>query len=320
MIRFLLTRALLLLLGLAVSAVLIFFTLRVFPGDVAQTIGGMQATPEQVQHIRETLGLDRPLLVQFAAWVGGLLRGDLGVSLVTGVPVADDLSRALAVTLPLAVFSLLLGMAIGIPLGVVSAIWHRSVSGFAVSAVSLLLASIPVVVIAMLLSAGIGVGLHWLPAQGFPNAGWAKPERAFTSLILPALSIALVEGAVLLRFTRSAALEALGEDYVRTAAAKGMTRTRALVTHGLPNVFLSVVSVLGIQLAALLVGAVLVEVVFQLPGLGKALVDDVSQRDLTKVQGELFVITGLILMIGFAIDVVHRLLDPRERIADGGEA
>ncbi len=318
MVRFLVTRILLLLLGLAVAAIVIFFTLRVLPGDVALTIGGTQATPEQIAHIRQTLGLDQPLLVQFGAWVGGLLRGDLGVSLVTGVPVANDIGRALAVTLPLAALSLVLGLIIGIPLGVVAAVRHRRFSGFATSGIALLFASIPIVVIAMLLSAGIGVNLHWLPAQGFPSAGWAKPDRAFVSLILPALSIALVEGAVLLRFTRSAALEALNQDFVRTAAAKGMTRTRGLVTHGLPNVILSVVSVLGIQLAALLVGAVLIEVVFQLPGLGKSLVDDVSQRDFTKVQGELLVVTGLILIVGFIVDVVHRLVDPRERTAGGG--
>ncbi|WP_298227473.1 ABC transporter permease [Gryllotalpicola sp.] len=317
MTRFLATRALLLLVGLAVAAILIFFTLRVLPGDVALTIGGTQATPEQIAHIRRSLGLDQPVLVQFGDWVAGLLHGDLGQSLLTGVPVADDIGRALTVTLPLAGLSLVFGLAIGIPLGVVSAVRHRRFSGFAISAAAQAVAAIPIVFIGMLLAVGVGLYLRWLPVQGFPNAGWANPRRAFDSLILPALSIALVEGAVLLRFTRSAALEAMSQDFVRTAAAKGMTRTRALVTHGLPNVILSVVSVLGIQLAALLVGAVLVEVVFQLPGLGKALVDDVGNRDLVKVQGELLVITALILVVGFVVDVVHRLVDPRERQADG---
>ena len=320
MARFLITRTLLLLVGLAAAAALIFFTLRVLPGDVAGTIAGTQATPAQLAHIRQTLGLDRPLGAQFASWVGGLFRGDLGVSLTTGTPVAANLGRALSVTLPLAGLSLVFGLLIGIPLGVWSAIRHRELRGFLVSAVALVIASIPVVVIGLLLSAWIGGELRWLPAQGWPPHGWqGDPGRAFVSLILPALSIALVEGAVLLRFTRSAALDALSQDFVRTAAAKGMTRTRALITHGLPNVLLSVVSVLGIQLAALLVGAVIVELIFQLPGIGLSLVDDVQQRDLTQVQGELLVLTGLILVVGFIVDVVHRLLDPRERTAGGAE-
>lgn len=320
MLRFLATRTLLLLVGLAVAAILIFFTLRVLPGDVAQVVGGTQATPEQVAHIRETLGLDQPVLVQFGAWVGGLFRGDLGDSLLTGVPVAQDLARALTVTLPLAGLSLLFGLVIGIPLGVVSAVRHRRFSGFAVSGAAQAVAAIPLVFMGMLLAVLFGLYLHWLPVQGYPHAGWGNPQRAFVSLLLPALSIALVEGAVLLRFTRSATLEAISYDFVRTAAAKGMTRTRALITHGLPNVILSVVSVLGIQLAALLVGTVLVEEIFQLPGLGKMLVDDVGTRDLSKVQGELLIITALILVIGFVIDVVHKLVDPRERDGERSDA
>jgi peptide/nickel transport system permease protein len=161
----------------------------------------------------------------------------------------------------------------------------------------------------------LGSALHLLPVQGFPLDGWQEPGRAIASLILPALTIGVVEGAVVLRFTRSATLDALGQDHVRTAAAKGMTLTRALVTHGLPGVLLSVVSVIGIEIAALLVGAVIVETLFQLPGVGRMLVTDVANRDLVKVQSELLVLTGLILVVGTAVDVLHRVIDPRQREA-----
>ncbi|GAA4165199.1 ABC transporter permease [Gryllotalpicola daejeonensis] len=313
MIRFLLTRIALLVVGLAVASILIFFTLRVLPGDVAQVIGGTQASPAQVAAIRTELGLDRPIWQQYGDWIGGLVRLDLGRSLITHTPVADELGQKLQVTLPLAGLSLLFGLVIGVPLGVVSALRHRKVSGFLLSGAAQAVAAVPVVFAGVLLIVVFALTLKALPTQGFPLDGWREPGRALQALILPALTIALVEGAVILRFTRSAALEALGQDYVRTAASKGMTTTRALITHGLPNVLLSVVSVIGIQIAGLIVGAVIVEALFQLPGVGRMLVSDVGNRDFTKVQSELLVLTALILVVGTAVDITHRLIDPRER-------
>lgn len=313
MTRFLLTRVALLVVGLAVASMLIFFTLRVLPGDVAQVIGGTQASPAQVAAIRSELGLDRPIWVQYGEWIGGVVRFDLGRSLITQTSVASQIGQKLEVTLPLAGLSLLFGLIVGVPLGVVSAIKHRSAGGFVISAVAQAVAAVPIVFAGVLLIVLLALTLKVLPTQGFPLDGWHEPGRSLQALILPALTIALVEGAVILRFTRSAALEALGQDYVRTAAAKGMTTTRALITHGLPNVLLSVVSVIGIQIAGLIVGAVIVEQLFQLPGVGRMLVSDVGNRDLTKVQGELLVITALILIVGTAVDIVHRLVDPRER-------
>ncbi|RPE74503.1 MULTISPECIES: ABC transporter permease [unclassified Frondihabitans] len=313
MIRFVLSRLVLLVVGLAAASALIFFTLRLLTGDVAQVIAGTQGTAEQVAAIRSSLGLDRPLPVQYADWILGLLHGDLGRSIVTGSSVASQLGQKLAVTLPLAGLSLVIGLVVGIPLGVVSAIRHRRPSGTAISVVAQAIAAIPAVWGAMILIAVFAVTLKLLPTQGFPSDGWQDPARALRSLLLPALTIGLIEGAVLLRFTRSATLGALNEDYVRTAASKGMTRTQAVVRHGLPNVLLSVVSVLGVQLAALLVGAVLVEQLFALPGIGRMLVSDVGVRDLPKVQGELLALTGLVLILGFVVDLVHRAVDPRLR-------
>jgi peptide/nickel transport system permease protein len=167
----------------------------------------------------------------------------------------------------------------------------------------------------MILVIVFAVWLGWLPPQGFPRDGWEEPGDAIRSLLLPALTIGVVEGAVLLRFVRSATLEAIGQDYVRTAAATGLTRRRALVTHGLPNVALSVVSVLALQVAGLLVGAVIVEQLFTLPGVGRLLVTNVGNRDLEMVQGAVFVFTAIVLVIGALIDVLARVIDPRQREA-----
>ncbi|SEC03696.1 peptide/nickel transport system permease protein [Paramicrobacterium humi] len=313
MTRFVLTRLVLLVIGLFVASALIFTTLRVLPGDVAQVIAGTDSTPEQVQAIRVSLGLDRPLPAQYVDWIGGILHGDLGRSMLTGSSVTDQLLQKAQVTVPLALLSLLIALVISIPLGILSAIKHRGAAGAAMSMSSQAIAAIPVVWAGMILVAVFAVTLHWFPPQGFPRAGWDEPARALYALLLPALTIGVVEGAVLLRFIRSAALEAMGQDYVRTAAAKGLTRTRALITHGLPNVALTVVSVLALQIAGLLVGAVIIEQLFNLPGIGRMLVADVGNRDLEKVQGEILAMTGLVLVIGTAVDILARVIDPRQR-------
>lgn len=313
MIRYTLTRLGLLVLGLAVASVLIFLSLRVLPGDVAQLVGGTQASPEQVAALRESLGLNAPLWQQYADWIGGLFRGDLGISLLTGTPVATELLDKAQVTVPLAALSLTVALIVGIPFGVLSALGRRRAGGTALSVGAQALAAVPVVWAGMMLVVVFAVWLGWLPPQGFPRAGWNDPAAALRALVLPALTIGVVEGAMLLRFVRSATLQALGQDYVRTAAAKGLTRTRALLSHGLPNVGLSVITVLGLQIAGVIVGAVVIEQLFTLPGVGRMLVSDVAARDLPKVQGELLALTGVVLIIGFVVDLVHRLIDPRQR-------
>lgn len=315
MIRYALTRLGLLVLGLAVASVLIFLSLRVLPGDVAQLIAGGEATPAQIAAVRASLGLDVPLWSQYGDWIGGLLRGDLGTSLVTGTSVAAELADKARVTVPLAAMSLTVAMLVGIPFGVLSALGRRRASGTAVSVVAQALAAVPVVWAGLMLVVVFSVWLGWLPPQGFPRAGWDDPAAAFRALVLPAVTIGVVEGAMLLRFVRSATLQALGQDYVRTAAAKGLTRTRALLSHGLPNVGLSVITVLGLQIAGVIVGAVIIEQLFTLPGIGRMLVGDVASRDLPKVQGELLALTGFVLFVGFLVDLVHRLVDPRQREA-----
>ena len=315
MIRYTLTRLALLLLGLFVASVLIFLALRVLPGDVAQLIAGTNSTPAQIAAIRARLGLDEPLVAQYVDWIGGVLRGDLGTSLLTGSSVTDELVEKAQVTVPLGILALTIALVFSLPLGVISAMRRGRASGTALNVGSQALAAVPVVWAGMMLVVVFAVWLGWLPAQGFPRSGWSDPAAAIRALILPALTIGIVEGAMLLRFVRSATLQAVGQDYVRTAAAKGLTRDAALVRHGLPNVGLSVITVLGLQVAGIIVGAVIIEQLFTLPGIGRMLVADVSARDLPKVQGELLALTGFVLVVGFVVDLVHRALDPRQREA-----
>jgi len=313
MLRYAATRILFLALGLLVASALIFWALRILPGDVAQMIAGTEGTPAQVERIRADLGLDRPLAVQYAEWIGGVFTGDLGTSMLTGASVAAQLAAKAQVTIPLGAFSLLIALAFALPLGVVSAVRHRSRTGAAIGVVSQLLAAVPVVWAGLMLVVLFAVVLGWLPAQGFPRTGWQNPADAIRALILPSITIGIVEGAMLMRFVRSATLQALGEDFVRTGAAKGLTRTQSLVRHGLPAVGLSVITVLGIQIAGIIVGAVVIEQVFTLPGIGRMLVTDVGARDLTMVQGELLVLTGFVLVTGFVVDLAHHAIDPRQR-------
>lgn len=316
MIRYALTRLALLLLGLFVASALIFLTLRVLPGDVAQLIAGVNATPEQIAAIRERLGLDAPLLAQYGAWVGGILTGDLGRSQLTGTPVMDELLQKAEVTIPLGLLALTIALLIALPFGVLSALRRGRPDGTALSVGAQAVAAVPVVWAGMMLVIVFAVWLGWLPAQGFPRAGWDEPGLALRSLLLPAITIGVIEGAMLMRFVRSATLQAVGQDYVRTAAAKGLTRTQALLRHGLPNVGLSIITVLGLQVAGIIVGAVVIEQLFGLPGIGRMLVADVGNRDLPKVQGELLALTGFVLIVGFVVDLAHRVMDPRQREAE----
>ncbi len=315
MLRYAIVRGALLIAGLLVSSVLIFLTLRVFPGDVAQLIAGTQASPDQVDALRESLGLNRPLVTQYTDWIGGILRGDLGTSLLSGASVGEELFLKAQVTIPLGMMALAIALLIAVPFGIVAALLRGRRGGTALSVGAQALAAVPVVWAGMMLVVVFSVWLGWLPPQGFPRTGWSTPWPAIESLLLPALTIGIVEGAMLMRFVRSATLQAAGQDFVRTAAAKGLTRTRALIQHGIPAVGLSIVTVLGLQVAGIIVGSVVIEQLFTLPGIGRMLVADVGTRDLIKVQSELLVLTGFVLIVGFLVDLVHRSIDPRQREA-----
>lgn len=306
-------RAAVLLLSLAVSTVAVFAFMAVLPGDPARVALGVNATEEAVVALRTAYGLDRPLPVQYLSWVGGLARGDLGSSYISGDLIAPRLLDALAVTLWLVGTALVIALAVAVPFGVLMAIRHRRPDGALLSALSQVGVAIPAFLAGMLLVAGVSVRLGWLPSSGWvPPA--VDPVAFLQRLILPAVSLGIVQAAVLARYVRSAVLDVLREDYLRTARSKGLTPGRALVRHGLRNAGVPVVTVLGLQLSAMLVGAVVIERVFVIQGLGSLLLDAVAVRDLIVVQDVVMVLVTIVLVVTFLTEVAYVVIDPRMRV------
>ncbi len=299
-------------LSLLVASMVVFWVLSVLPGDPATRILGVQATPEKVAALRHDLGLDRSLVSQYGDWVSGAVRGDFGQSYVSGSAVAPQITDRLRITLPLAILGMLLASVVALPAGVFAASRHRTAGDVFVSVLSQIGISIPAFWAGLLLTTYLAVRWGLFPAGGFP--GWSESAwGSLKSLILPAVSLALVQGAILTRYVRSAVLEVMREDFVRTARAKGLTRRVALRRHGLRNAAIPVVTILGLQLAALLAGTVVIENVFVLPGLGRLLVQAIGRRDLLVVQGVTLVITATILAVNLGVDLLYNLLDPRLR-------
>jgi peptide/nickel transport system permease protein len=301
-----------LVVAVLVASVIIFVLLRLLPGDLAGIIGGVEATPERLDAIRAELGLDRPLLNQYFDWIGGVLTGDFGRSALTNSTVTSQLGEKLTITAPLILASSVVALAAAIPLGVYAAVRHRAADGVGLSALGQLGIAIPQFLVGIALIAVLA-GRWGLPSQGFPRNGWDDPARAVRSLVLPVLTLAAAQGAILLRFVRSSTLDVLNQDYIRTARAKGLSRTEALMVHGLRNAAIPIISVLGIQIAGLIAGVIVIEEVFNLPGVGQMLVRDVGNRDFDKVQGTILLIAVIVLVIGFLVDVAHYLIDPRLR-------
>lgn len=313
MILRLLQRLAILLVSLAVSSVIVFAFMAVLPGDPARVALGVNATDSAVAEMRREFGLDRSPVAQYLSWVTGLVTLDPGNSYVSSTAIGPQLSDRLQVTLWLVVAAMALAVVVAIPVGTVMAVRHRQVSGLALSAVSQLGVAIPAFLAGILLITVFAVNLGWLPANGWtPPAD--DPVMFLKQLVLPVLSLGLVQAAVLTRYVRSAVLDVLREDYLRTARAKGLTPMRALVRHGLRNAAVPVVTVLGLQLATLLIGAVVVERVFVIPGLGSLLLDSVSQRDLIMVQDVVMILVVAVLVVNFVVDLLYLLIDPRLRV------
>jgi peptide/nickel transport system permease protein len=309
-----LQRTAILVASLIIASVVVFAVLAVLPGDPARVALGVNATEEAVVRLREQFGLDRPLVVQYADWAGGLLRGDLGTSYVSKSPVGPQVADRLQVTGILVLASMLVALVVALPAGVVMAVRHRRLSGLLLSAVSQVGVAVPAFLAGILLITVFAVRLRWLPANGWTPPA-ADPVMFLEQLTLPALSLGLVQGAVLTRYVRSAILDVLHEDYLRTARAKGLTAGRALVRHGLRNAAVPVVTVLGLQLATLLIGAVVVERVFVVPGLGSLLLDGVADRDLLVVRDVVMVLVVAVLLVNFLVDLLYVAIDPRLRRA-----
>ncbi|MDR1264180.1 MAG: ABC transporter permease [Propionibacteriaceae bacterium] len=321
MAAYLVRRSALLLASLAASALLVFWLLRILPGDPANALLSQDATAEQVAAARAKVGSDLPWGVQLERWLAGLGRLDLGRSLASGQSVAAEIAQRLTVTLPLIVAAFLLSALLAVGLGCLAAFKADRWYGVGLSGLSQIGVAVPVFWVGLILVWLVALGLNWLPSGGFPGAGWGRPDLVAAHLALPTATIALGgQVAYLTRYVRAAALDVLGSDYLRTARSLGASLPAAFLRHGLRNAAVPVVSVLGVELGTTIMGAVVVESVFSLPGVGALLVQGIEKHDYPVVQGTLLIVTGWVLLVGFAADIAQRLIDPRLRQHHSQEA
>jgi peptide/nickel transport system permease protein len=313
---FLLKRFATFLATLAVASVLVFAVLELLPGNAAEVILGDTATPESLAALQAKLGLDRPALQRYTDWVGGLLQGQTAQSISYDTPTAELIAERMRVTLPLAVLSMGLTVVLALALGIYAASRHNGLGDVGVMAASQVGIAIPNFWFAILLILLFAVKLQWVSAGGFP--GWTEDDggglwEGLQALILPAIALALVQAAILARVTRSAVLEVMREDFVRTARAKGLTRRQALWRHVLRNAMIPVLTVMGLQFANLITGTIVVENVFVLPGVGRLIFQAISNRDLVVVRDVVMLLAGVVVIVNFVVDVLYALIDPRLR-------
>ena len=298
-------------LTLVIASLLIFASMDLLPGNAAAILLGTAARPDTIAALEQQLGLDQPAYVRYLTWVSGAFTGDFGKSASYGVPVGNLIAERLAVTLPLAALALFIAVAVGVPTGVAAAArWRKApdriASGFAQIGIA-----IPDFWFGLLLILLFSTTLHWFSAGGFP--GWQDPLTALKSLLLPAISLALPQAAILTRVTRSAVLDVSGEDFIRTAQAKGLTESRILWRHAVRNALVPIVTIIGLQFSFLIAGAVLVENVFSLPGIGRLAFQALSQRDLVVIRTVAMFFAGLVIVVNFLVDLSYLWLDPRLR-------
>ncbi|MBC7942331.1 MAG: ABC transporter permease [Chitinophagaceae bacterium] len=317
MLLFTLRRLLSLALTLAVASVLVFAVLELLPGNAAEVILGDTATPEALAALRVQLGLDRPALARYVDWAGGLLQGRSAPSIGYGTPTAELIAERLQVTLPLALLAMTLTTLLALALGVYAAARHQRPGDLVMMAASQLGIAIPSFWFAIVLILVFAVQLQWVSAGGFP--GWTEDQGggvwpALQALILPAVALAVVQAAILARVTRSAVLEVMREDFVRTARAKGLSRGQALRRHVLRNALVPVLTVAGLQFANLLTGTIVVENVFVLPGIGRLVFQAVGNRDLVLVRDVVLLLAAAVVCVNFMVDVAVAWIDPRQRL------
>ena len=293
---------------LGAASVLIFVLMRAVPGNPARVALGVNATEESVSELTTAMGLDRPLLAQYSDWISSLVTGDFGISLASQQNITAQVIDRAQVSLILVGLALLLALAIAIPVGM----WTARHKATITAALTQLGIAVPSFLVGIVLVAVFAVNLGWLPANG-----WSPPNQGvgtfLSHLVMPVIALALVQGAILTRYVRSAILDVLNQDYIRTARALGLSPTQALWRHGLRNAALPVLTVAGVQFTTLIVGAVVIEAVFVIPGLGSMLLDAVSVRDLTTVQSLVMVLVAFTLTINALTDVAYRFIDPRLR-------
>lgn len=312
MLRYALRRLASLALSLIAASVVVFAAIEIAPGDPASYMLGMNAQPDTVAALREALGLNAPPLTRYFQWVWGMLHGDFGISYTYRVPVAELIAERALVSLPLALYALTLSMLIAFPAGMFAAARRGRAGDVGVMAATQIGVAVPNFWFAMLLVLLFAVNLRWMPAGGF--AGWAAGfGPAMLSLTLPAVALALPQASILARVMRSALIETLGEDFIRTARAKGLTRGQTILHHGLRNAMIPVLTILGMQFSFLIAGAIIIENVFYLPGLGRLIFQAITQRDLIVVESVVMILVFAVILVTFLVDLAYAAIDPRLR-------
>ena len=316
---FLLKRLATFVITLLVASVVVFVVLELLPGNAAEVMLGDSATPESLAALQAKLGLDRPPLQRYLDWVGGALQGRTAQSISYDTPTAELIAQRLQVTLPLAAMAMGLTVVLALALGVYAASRHNRLGDVGVMAASQLGIAIPNFWFAILLILVFAVQLQWVSAGGFP--GWTGDDgggllAGFSALVLPAIALALVQAAILARVTRSAVLDVLREDFVRSARARGLSRRQALWRHVLRNAMIPVLTVMGLQFANLVTGTIIVENVFVLPGVGRLVFQAIANRDLVVVRDVVMLLAAAVVLVNFVVDVLYVLIDPRLRRAD----
>jgi len=300
-------------LSLIVASLVIFACIEIVPGDPASFMLGINAQPDTIQALRVELGLDQSLAQRYLGWVGGLLGGDMGTSYTYRTPVSDIVSDRLQVSLPLALYALMLTVVVAFPVGILAAARRGSVTDITVMGATQLGVAIPNFWFAILMVILFAINLRWFSAGGFP--GWdAGIFLAMKALTLPAIALALPQASILSRVMRSSLLDTLSEDYMRTARAKGLTRRQVLWRHALRNAMIPVLTIIGLQFSFLLAGAIIIENVFFLPGLGRLVFQAITQRDLIVVESVVMLLVFAVILVNFLVDIAYAWVDPRIRV------
>lgn len=311
MLRYILGRLLSLGLSLIVASLVIFTVIEVVPGDPAAFMLGLNADEATVTALRADLGLEGSKAQRYLTWISGLVQGDLGTSYTYRVPVTDLVLQRIWVSLPLAIFALILSTLLAFPVAVLAASRRGRVMDYGIMGGTQLGIAIPNFWFAMLLVLVFAVKLHWFSAGGFP--GWETPGLALKSLLLPSIALALPQAAILARVMRSALIETLSQDYMRTARAKGLTSRQTMLRHALRNAMIPVLTIIGLQFSFLLAGAIIIENVFFLPGLGRLIFQGITQRDLVVVESVTMLLVFAVIVVTFLVDVAYAIVDPRLR-------
>ncbi|WGI21088.1 ABC transporter permease [Amylibacter sp. IMCC11727] len=313
MLRYTLSRLQSLILSLIAASLVIFLTVEIVPGDPASFMLGLNASEDTIAALRDQLGLNVPTYQRYINWVVGLVQGDFGTSYTYRTPVSQMIADRLWISLPLALYALTLSTVIAFPAGILAATKRGSIADVLVMGFTQLGVAIPNFWFAMLMVLLFAINLQWFSAGGFP--GWDNPLLAMKSLTLPAIALALPQASILARVMRSALLDTLSEDYIRTARAKGLTRRQTLRRHALRNALIPVLTIIGLQFSFLMAGAIIIENVFFLPGLGRLVFQAITQRDLIVVESVVMLLVFAVIVVNFAVDIAYAIVDPRLRNA-----